>query len=476
MTRPSSTALVRWLGGALLLLAAACTTPTPAPPTPAPTPTAGDGAPTNAPPNIVLIMADDLGAAAIGSYGGPIATPRLDALAAEGTRFQTCWATPVCTPSRVQLLTGQYGFRNGYVNLIGQRPNPPADSPLYEVGDKLTFADVASDRGYATALAGKWQLTGEHPDLVQECGFDRYRIWAYPEYLPAETPHTGGWQDARRTVASRYWHPAILEDARYRPTDPGDYGPDLFTDFLADFIHDNRDRPFLAYYPMVLPHGPLEPTPDPESPGGRIPAGFPAHVAYVDHLVGRLVDTIDRLGLTERTLVLFTADNGSARDGKTRTTERGVRVPLIARWPGQVPAGRVSPALVDLSDVFPTIAELTGASLPADHVIDGRSLVPVLRGEAEHREWIFSYLGRRRLLRDSRWVLEGDGQLFDCGASPPWGLPRRDRLRGARGGRRPRQVPEDPDLAPPPPEVRGPAAPEPRRQPPAHPDAAGPGR
>jgi arylsulfatase A len=372
------------------------------------------------PHNFIVILADDLGAKELGCYGSTRhQTPRIDRLAAEGIRFETCWATPLCTPSRVMLMTGQYAFRTGYYNLIGRPYTPRPGSPQYDVGEKLTFADVLKSKGYATAIAGKWQLTGKVPSLVHDCGFDEYLMWAYKENLPPGVEHTGRWEGrnaAGRTA--RYWHPCLLRNGQYVPTGAEDYGPDLFTDFLLDFVRRNKAKPFLAYYPMAHTHAPHEPTPDPKQPGRRNPAGFKSNVEYMDHLVGRIVDEVDRLGLAEETVILFTADNGTGGDGKGTTTELGVRVPLVVRCPGTVKAGVVSRELASLVDVLPTMIELSGAAAPAGHVLDGRSLLPTLRGEPmEHRPWLFSYFKNERMLRDKRWLLEGDGKFFDCGDS-----------------------------------------------------------
>ena len=285
---------------------------------------------------------------------------------------------------------------------------------MYDVGAKVTFADVLKLKGYATALAGKWQLTGELPTLVRDCGFDRYVIWAYKEYLPAGVEHTGEWQRGGDKTPSRYWHPSIIADGKYRPTKAEEYGPDLMCDYLIDFVRENRERPFLAYWPMLLTHGPHDPTPDLDNPGKRTAPGLATNVRYMDHLVGKLVAAIDAAGLGERTIVLFTGDNGTQGAGKGQLTEAGVRVPLIARAPGTVPAGVVSEALVSLVDVLPTLAELADAPVPKDVPLDGRSFVGVLRGkETRRRETLFSYFKDGRMMRDERYVLQGDGRMID---------------------------------------------------------------
>ncbi len=368
------------------------------------------------PPNLVVILADDLGAKELGCYGHTVhETPNLDRLAREGMRFETCYATPLCSPTRVMLMTGRYGFRTGWYNLIGLPGSPTRVNPAYSLAKaEITFAQLLRTKGYVTALAGKWQLTGKVPALIHECGFDEYRMWAYKENLPPGVVHTGGWETPGKTA--RYWHPSIVQDGKYLPTKPEDYGPDLFTEFLIDFMRRNRQRPFLVYYPMCNVHAPWDPTPDPKRPGQKRQGGLRSNVEYMDHLLGRIVKAVDELGLREKTWILFTGDNGTGRSGKGTVTELGVRVPLIVSRPGTVPAGAVSKELVNLTDVFPTLAELAGAPLPPDRTIDGRSLVPTLRGQqGTHREWVFSYLEEKRMLRDRRWLLEGDGRFFDCG-------------------------------------------------------------
>jgi arylsulfatase A len=376
-----------------------------------------DAADANRPPNFLVILADDLGAKELGCYGNTNhKTPNLDALAAGGVRFKTCYAAPLCSPSRVELMTGRYGFRTGWNGLIDRPYAPPKDSPEYDVGSaQFTFADLLKTRGYATALAGKWQLSGKLPSLVTDCGFDEYRMWAYTHNLPEGITHTGAFQKGGKTT-SRYWHPSIITNGQYTPTQPTDYGPDLFQEFLIDFMSRNKDKPFLAYYPTPLTHGPHDPTPDPAKPGAKTPQGLKSNLEYLDHQIGQLIAALDRLKLRENTLVIFTGDNGTAGDGKGKSTELGSRVPMIVNCPGVVQAGVASDELVDLSDVFATLAELSGTSPPAGHVIDGKSFAPALRGEnGKGREWIFSAIRSERVLRDKRWLLEGDGKFFDCG-------------------------------------------------------------
>jgi len=371
----------------------------------------------NRPPNFLVILADDLGAKELGCYGNTNhKTPNLDALAADGVRFKTCYAAPVCSPSRVELMTGRYGLRTGWNALIGRPYAPPEASPQYDIGSaQFTFADLLKTKGYATALAGKWQLSGKLPTLVTDCGFDEYRMWAYTHNLPDGVTHTGAFQRGGKTT-SRYWHPSVITNGQYTPTKPTDYGPDLFQEFLIDFMSRNKEKPFLAYYPTPLTHGPHDPTPDPAKPGAKTPQGLKSNLEYLDHQVGQLIAALDRLNLRDNTIVIFTGDNGTAGDGKGTSTELGARVPMIVNSPKLVKAGVVSDELVDLSDVFATLAHLSGASPPSGHVIDGTSFAPALRGESgTGREWVFSAIRNERVLRDKRWLLEGDGKFFDCG-------------------------------------------------------------
>lgn len=372
------------------------------------------------PPNVLIVLADDLGAKELGCYGhAKHRTPNLDRLASDGMRFETCYATPLCTPTRVMLMTGQYAFRTGYFNLFGQPLTPRQASPNYDIGSKLTFADVVKTKGYVTGLAGKWQLTGKVPTLVHDCGFDEYRMWAYQENLPPGVEHTGEWENKAGKKTSRYWHPSLVENGKYLPTKPTDYGPDLFNQFAIDFMRRHKDEPWCFYYTHPLTHGPHVEVPDVKNPGQRLPGGFASNLEYLDHLLGQLVAAIDEQGQRERTVIIFVGDNGTGGDGKNTVTELGCRVPLIVRGP-QVKVGVVSRELVSVSDIFPTVADYAQAKVPEEHKVDGVSLVPTLRGDAvTHREWLFSYLRAGKVLRDRRWLLEDAGtgtpKFFDCG-------------------------------------------------------------
>jgi len=342
--------------------------------------------------NVIVILADDLGARDLGCYGSPRhRTPNLDSLAREGVRFETSYSTPICSPSRVELLSGQYGFRTGWYNFIGRATTRKEriEADLY------TVADLARARGYRTAMTGKWQLGDiqKHPTMITDSGFDEYHAWDWP----------------RR---ARYWDPLMVINGIKQEVAKGKYGPDLHNEWLIEFMRRQNGKPFFAYYPTTLTHEPWDPTPL-DSKGG-----FAANLEYLDAVIGRLIKGLEDTGLRRNTVVMFFGDNGTGKSGKGTTTELGARIPAIMNCPGVIPGGRVLRDLIDLSDVLPTVGDLIGAPLPRGITFDGRSFAPQLRGaKGNPREWIFSYLAYDRILRDQRWLLEGDGRLFDCGSS-----------------------------------------------------------
>lgn len=381
-------------------------------------------------------MADDLSARELPSYGHTHhVMPNLDRLAEEGAQFAMAFSTPICRASRFEIMSGQYGFRNGVFNNNNRRGGR-LNREQERITSHLTFAKILQDAGYATALAGKWSISGRVPNLVFEAGFDEYMMYATSfdlKNMPTPVTHTGGFDS--RGDTSNYWHPAIIKNGAYMPTTPDDYGPDLFTDFLINFARRHRDQPFFLYYPMVLPHTPYSPpptmSPTPEEKFVIDRDNFAPMVEYIDILVGRLVRALDRMGQRENTVIMFISDNGSpfrslkldVLGGKAEPNQLGARIPVVVRGPGIIqPLGTLR-ELIDLTDILPTLADLGGAELPTSTVFDGRSFAPLLQGKPyTPREWIFSYLGDRRILRDQRWLLENNslhqfGQLFDCGDS-----------------------------------------------------------
>ncbi len=387
-------------------------------------------------PNIILIMADDAGWECFSCYGGKdYQTPHVDALARKGIRFQHCYSTPLCTPSRVQLMTGQYNFRNythfGYLN--------PKEK---------TFGHLLQQAGYKTAIAGKWQLNGIHNALPGhndsnrplQAGFHESLLW---QVTKGKQNRDGG--------GERYWQPPLEYNGRMisKEENWGKYGPDLFTDFICNFIERNRKRSFFVYYPMVLVHDPFVSTPDtignrplavaniaPKDPAAR-KRNFIAMVHYMDKLVGRIAAKVDSLGLSENTIILFTTDNGTHRsirsqwrnsaDGRTSTIrggkggmkDMGTHVPFTAYWKDHTPPGTALPDLVDFTDFYPTLAEAAGIALHWKDPIDGRSFLPQLKGQKGNpRDWLLChyqpYWGQApgQFARTADFKLYRDGRFY----------------------------------------------------------------
>lgn len=366
-------------------------------------------------PNLVLIMADDFGYECVGANGGEsYQTPHLDSLAATGMRFDQCYVQPLCTPTRVQLMTGLYNVRN-YAS-FGAIDR-----------EATTFAHLLKKAGYATGIAGKWQL-GRGKKLPQRLGFDEACLWQHTRRPP------------------RYANPGLEYNGEERDFRNGEYGPELVNDFALDFITRHKERPFLLYYPMMLTHGPFQPTPD--SAGwdptarrdrdGRDVKHFADMVAYMDKLIGRILAKLDELGIRENTLVIFLGDNGTGREitsqfkgrpypgGKGLTNARGMHVPLIANWPGRVPAGSVNGDLISSTDFLPTLCEAAGATIPTSLPDDGRSFLPQLVGQkGQPREWLYCWYAKNggatataEFAMSVEHKLYRDGKFFDLSADP----------------------------------------------------------
>ena len=365
-------------------------------------------------PNIVLIMADDLGEETLDAYGDATwETPTIDQLADEGLRFETVYATPICTPSRVQLLSGLYPFRTGWTDLIAT--NGECLDPELSV-----LANTLQQSGYRTAMAGKWQLCrwDEHPTNLNDAGFDEAFVWSW---------RVG---DGR---PNRYWDPGIWWDDQFDEAAwVGAYGPDLDADFLISFIEQAGDEPFFAYYPMALPHSPyLAPPTHPEvDPTLDDPAHFGWMVTYMDTLVARVLDALETSGQRENTLVVFTGDNGTDRvietvmqdgsvvqGGKGTMGEPGLQVPLVFHWPGRV-APEVRDDLVDFTDLMPTLVELAGVSPPPG---DGHSIAGYIdpsHGTPEPRSWVYGQYDLYWSIRGTRWKLDSTDAVFDLDSDP----------------------------------------------------------
>ena len=369
------------------------------------------------PPNVVLIFVDDLGYGDLGCYGAKdIRTPHLDRLAAEGNRFTSFYvAQAVCTASRAALLTGVYPNRIGMGGALNHT-SPTGIAP----GEKL-LSNHFKEQGYATGIFGKWHLGHHRPFLPTRRGFDEWLGIPYSNDLGPLHPVTPGLPSL-----------PLYENDEIVEADPDQAQfTARFTARAISFIERNRERPFFVYLPHVMPHVPIFAS---DKFRGRSKHGLYGDVVEeLDDSVGQIMATLRRLGLDERTLVIFASDNGpwtsygdhagSAgpfREGKLTTFEGGHRTPLIARWPGRVAAGRVSDELITAMDLHATLATLIGAKLPAKHY-DGLDLRPLLLGEnnAKGRAefWYYS-TDELHAVRQGDWKLHLPHEYLALAAAP----------------------------------------------------------
>ncbi|MCA9033681.1 MAG: sulfatase-like hydrolase/transferase [Planctomycetaceae bacterium] len=366
-------------------------------------------------PNIIVIMVDDFGFECVTANGGEsYQTPHIDQLASTGMRFEHCHVQPLCTPTRVQLMTGIYNVRN-YIEFGLLDPKA------------TTFGHLLKKQGYATAIAGKWQL-GLQADLPQHFGFDESCLWQLTRRPP------------------RYANPGLEYNGVEKDFAKGEYGPALVNDFALSFIERHRSEPFFLYYPMILTHDPFQPTPDspdwdPATTGEkakRSVKNFAWMTQYMDKMVGRVVAKLEEFKLRENTLILFLGDNGTQvtvtsqfrgqpyQGGKGQGNAQGTHVPLIVNWPGHVPAGQENFDLIGSVDFLPTICEAAGVTVPAELAIDGISFLPQCLGKPStprqiHYCWYARDGGAEAKVEFAmtrEMKLHRDGRLFDLTSDP----------------------------------------------------------
>ena len=371
-------------------------------------------------PNVILIMADDMGYECLTANGAmEYQTPNLDRLAQTGMRFTNVYSQPLCTPSRVKIMTGKHNFRNyeyfGYLN-----PN------------QKTIGNLMKEAGYRTCISGKWQLNGlsyelpGHEDVKRpyHFGFDEYCLWQL---------------NRPRKDGERYADPLIYQNGARLENVQDRYGPDIFVEFICDFMEKNAEAPFFIYYPMVLVHDPFVPTPDSpewknlETRGEKDNRYFIDMVNYTDKIIGIIESKLKQLELEDNTILIFTADNGTntrivskTKDGpylggKSLTTQRGIHVPFVISWPGQLENGSDYDGLVDFSDFYPTLAELTASDI-SNEIIDGQSFYAVLKGDLNQKkstilmhydpEWGKTSRHRNRFVMNDSLKMYQSGSMF----------------------------------------------------------------
>ncbi len=375
-------------------------------------------------PNIVIIFTDDQGYQDLGVQGSPdIKTPHIDKMAAEGIRFTDFYVSQaVCSASRASLLTGCYCNRIGIFGALSHRSNHGIND------NEMTIAEVLKQKGYATAIYGKWHL-GHHPQfLPTNHGFDDYfglpysnDMWPlHPAFLnlPKDHPRKKrGFPDLPLLGGTKQTGTKVLKKS-ITPQDQSQLTT-WYTEHAVKFIEDHQKEPFFVYVPHSMPHVPIYVS---DKFKGKSKRGLYGDVIMeIDWSVGQILKTLKRLNLDEKTLVIFTCDNGPwlsygdhagtalpLREGKGTMWDGGCREPFIARWPGKIPAGKVCHEMAATIDLLPTVAKLAGAPLPK-HKIDGKDIWSLLSGKKNAKtphEFYYFYYGKQlQAVRSGKWKL-----------------------------------------------------------------------
>lgn len=364
-------------------------------------------------PNIVVIMADDMGYADLGVNGAPkIETPHFDRLAEKGTRFSSFYAENLCSPSRAAFLTGSYAHRVGVSTVFWPDSNDGLNP------EEITIAELLKEEGYATGLIGKWHLGHRKPFLPTNQGFDYYFGLPFsndmgPDARPAKGPYDPIPVMRNEEVIERGPDQALLTKR--------------YTEETIKFIKKNKDNPFFVFLAHTMPHVPLYAS---EDFLGKSDFGLYGDVIEeLDWSTGQVMKTLNDLGLSENTLVVFLSDNGPwlqkgahgglatpFRNGKGSTFEGGHRVPAIMSWPGKLPENEANDKIATIMDLYPTIANLVGAELPENRVIDGKNIWPMLTGKTEkspHEAYYFYRLKAFQAVRVGDWKLHMGGVRRD---------------------------------------------------------------
>ncbi|OUW35499.1 MAG: hypothetical protein CBD39_00290 [Flavobacteriaceae bacterium TMED179] len=370
-------------------------------------------------PNVILIMADDIGYECLSINGSTsYKTPVLDSLANKGINFTKAISQPLCTPSRVKIMTGKFNFKNyEYFTYL----NPKEKS----------FGNLFKENGYKTAIVGKWQLNGIAHKLKgfndntrpNHFGFDEYSLWQLTKL---------------KSYGERFANPYIEQNGKALPRDQNAYGPDIVSNYAIDFIKRNKDQPFFIYYPMLLVHSPFVPTPDSpeweslETRSKQEDRFYIDMVAYMDKIIGRIVNELKTQGIADNTLLYFIGDNGTKttlvsltengpiRGGKGNTITHGNHVPMVASWPGKIKKPYTYSGLINFTDFYATFCDILGVANESD----GLSMIDLLYGEKLlERKTVTTYYDpmwsanvtqfRNVFSQNSRYKLYKDGKFYD---------------------------------------------------------------
>jgi len=372
---------------------------------------------TGSKPNFVIIFTDDQGYQDVGCFGSPsIKTPNLDRMAAEGMRFTDFYsAASICSPSRAALMTGCYPPRVGITKVLFPRDNIGLNP------EEHTIADILKSRGYATACIGKWHL-GHLPEFLPTSnGFDSYLGIPYSNDMDGVKGRDKNLDLAWRRKDYSPWNVPLMRDEEIieRPADQTKL-IERYTQEAVEFISRNRDKPFFLYLPHTMPHIPLFVSD--EFYVEDVQKAYKATIEQIDSGIGRVLASLKDAGVDKNTLVVFTSDNGPwlgkkhhggcalpLRDGKFSTYEGGMREPCVMCWPGKIPAGKVCSEVCGTIDMLPTFARLAGAEMPADRVIDGSDIGPLMEGRpgaVSPHEAYFYYRGKNlEAVRSGKWKL-----------------------------------------------------------------------
>ena len=365
-------------------------------------------------PNILLIVADDLGYEKIGSYNDLISfTPNIDKLANQGVMFTKAYASPVCTPSRMSIYTGTYASTHRYTSVLpvhlGSKESVDFDNKW------TTYAQLLRQNGYQTSVTGKWQMGAMeyHPNHCKSAGFDSWCVWQI-------------WHNEKKT--KRYWNATINEDGKIWTEKDSLFGPEVLTNYVIQQMKLSKqlDKPFLIQHNIMLPHVPIVLTPD-DKTKKREPS-LDNMIEYMDKQIGILLDAIDKLKIADNTIIIFVGDNGTQSEeprvtkkglvngGKWTLTDGGMHVPLIISSPAILPKDIKYKNLVDITDLYPTICDLSNTKINDSLEIDGISFYNLLMGkEQRERSWVTAGYEDDFVIFDGNWRLHHkENILVDC--------------------------------------------------------------